>query len=308
MKKTIILSFFLFISASMSAQDIIGFVHRQLDNYPKSRLLDIYKSCFQDYMGAEHLVTNRSRVEDYLNEELKVTSINDFMPWYYESCGIDGNYVRVSLKAVKDGIVSEDLLLDAFIRSANAGNKSSLDLWRDRWHEIIGTIDQMNLNLKNYKEDKIFIDSLLFAGKYAISHSPEYREAYLPHYRIVERGIFEQEIMPLIQNAMLIRIAEIKVYPEYISDYLSAARNVGTESVRSEPGVVCFFPMQMKEDKCQIRIIEIYHNQAAYESHLKTPHFQTYKQSTLHMVKSLKLHDQIPLDAPSMSLIFEKMK
>lgn len=308
MKKTIILSIILFISASMSAQDIVGFVHRQLGNYPKSRLLDIYKSCFQDYMGAEHLVTDRSGVEDYLNEELNVTSLNDLMPWYYESCGIDGNYVRVSLKAVKDGIVSEDLLLDAFIRSANAENKSSLDSWRDRWHEIIGTIEQMNLNLKNYKEDKQFIDSILSAGRYAISHSPEYREAYLPHYRIVERGIFEQEILPLIQNAMIIRIAEIEVYPEYISDYLSAARNVGAESVSREPGVVCIFPMQMKEDKCQIRIIEIYRSQEAYESHLKTPHFLTYKQGTLHMVKSLKLHDHIPLDAPSMNLIFEKMK
>ena len=124
----------------------------------------------------------------------------------------------------------------------------------------------------------------------------------------MERGIFEQEILPLMQNAMIIRIAEIEVFPEYISDYLSAARNVGVESVRSEPGVICIFPMQMKNDKCQIRIIEIYHNQTAYESHLKTPHFQTYKQSTLHMVKSLKLHDLIPLDALSMSLIFEKMK
>ncbi len=107
---------------------------------------------------------------------------------------------------------------------------------------------------------------------------------------------------------MIVRIAEIEVYPKFLSDYLSAARNVGAESVRREPGVVCIFPMQMKEDSCQIRIIEIYRSQAAYESHLKTPHFLTYKQGTHHMVKSLKLQDQIPLDAPSMSLIFEKMK
>jgi len=33
-----------------------------------------------------------------------------------------------------------------------------------------------------------------------ISHSPEYREAYRPHYRIVERSIFENEIMPLIER------------------------------------------------------------------------------------------------------------
>lgn len=36
-----------------------------------------------------------------------------------------------------------------------------------------------------------------------ISHSPEYREAYHPHYRIVERGIFERELKPLIEHKYL---------------------------------------------------------------------------------------------------------
>jgi hypothetical protein len=57
-----------------------------------------------------------------------------------------------------------------------------------------------NLNLPNYIEVKQFIDSVLSKDKYAISHSPEYREAYHPHYRIVEREIFEQEILPQIQK------------------------------------------------------------------------------------------------------------
>ena len=36
-----------------------------------------------------------------------------------------------------------------------------------------------------------------------ISHSPEYRETYHPHYRIVERGIFERELKPLIERKYL---------------------------------------------------------------------------------------------------------
>jgi len=69
---------------------------------------------------------------------------------------------------------------------------------------------------------KQFIDSILSVGKYAISHSPEYREAYRPHYRIVERSIFEREILPQIeQKTMIVRIAEIEVYPQYLKDYLS---------------------------------------------------------------------------------------
>ena len=203
MKKTFVLSIMLLLSASMSAQDIVGFVNRQMESYPQSRLLDIYKSCFQDYMGAEHLVSDKDRVKAYLDEELNATTLDELMPWYYEPCGIDGNYVRVSIRAVKEGIITEDLLLDAFIRSANNLRRPTIDAWRDRWHEIIGTIDEMHLNLPNYLEDKQFIDSVLSKDKYAISHSPEYREAYHPHYRIVERGIFEQEILSQLQKRII---------------------------------------------------------------------------------------------------------
>ena len=200
MKKGLLLSIALIISVAVSAQDIEGFVNRQLQTYPKSRLLDIYKSCFQDYMGAEHLVSDRQRVKAYLDKELNTTNLDELMPWYYEPCGIDSCYYRVSIRAIKEGIITEDQLLDAFIRSANSETRPSVESWSDRWHMIIGTIDQIKLDLPDFQEDKQFIDSVLSVGKYAISHSPEYREAYHPHYRIVERNIFEKEIKPMIER------------------------------------------------------------------------------------------------------------
>lgn len=200
MKKGLLISIALIFSVAISAQDVEGFINRQMQTYPKSRLLDIYKSCFQDYMGAEHLVLDRQRVKAYLDEELNTISLDDLMPWYYEPCGIDSSYYRVSIRAIKESLVSEDLLLNAFIRSANSEKRPSVESWSERWHKIIGTIDQMKLDLPNYQEDKQFIDSVLYVGKYAISHSPDYREAYHPHYRIVERNIFEKEIKSLIDQ------------------------------------------------------------------------------------------------------------
>ncbi|MBR5068771.1 MAG: hypothetical protein IKX25_05165, partial [Bacteroidales bacterium] len=176
------------------------FINGQMETYPESRLLDIYKSCFQDYMGAEHLVSDSERVKAYLDEELETTTLDELMPCYYEPCGIDSNYYRVSIRAIKENIISEEILLDAFVRSANSVERPSVESWRNRWHVIIGTIDKMQLNLHHFEEDKQFIDSILTAGKYAISHSPEYREAYHPHYRIVEKGIFEREIKPMIES------------------------------------------------------------------------------------------------------------
>ena len=204
MRKTVIVIAAMLISIATMAQNIERFVNSQMQTYPKSRLLDIYKSCFQDYMGAEHLVSDRARVKAYLDEELSSTSIESLMPWYYEPCGIDSNYYRVSIRFVKEGIVTADMLLDAFIRSANTKNRPSVESWREQWHKIIGTIDGMRLNLPHYDGDKQFIDSILNVGKYAISHSPDYREAYRPHYRIVERSIFEREIKPLIKQKSMI--------------------------------------------------------------------------------------------------------
>ena len=203
MKKTALVTICILCSIVLQAHDIDGFVNKQLKTYPQLRLLDLYKSCFQDYMGAEHLVSDRQRVKAYLDEELSTTTFDDLQPWLYEPCGIEGNYVRVSIRSIKENVLQEEMLLDAFIRSANSKERPSVESWRDRWHVILGTIDQMQLDLPHYEHDKTFIDSILSVGKYAISHSPEYREAYHPHYRIVERGIFEREIKPLIDNKNL---------------------------------------------------------------------------------------------------------
>jgi len=107
---------------------------------------------------------------------------------------------------------------------------------------------------------------------------------------------------------MIVRIAEIEVYPQYLKEYLAFANEVDRLSIEREPGVVCLFPMQSAEDSCQIRILEIYASEETYQQHLKTEHFQTYKQGTLHMVKSLKLPLMKPLDPETMKLIFEKQR
>ena len=105
---------------------------------------------------------------------------------------------------------------------------------------------------------------------------------------------------------MLVRLAEIEVYPEHLTAYLAAASEIQQESLKTEPGVLCLFPTQMKEDSTQIRILEIYASQEAYQHHIQTAHFQKYKQGTLHMVKSLKLQDLSPLNQETMNIIFKR--
>ena len=112
----------------------------------------------------------------------------------------------------------------------------------------------------------------------------------------------------MAQDSMIVRLAEIEVYPEYLKEYLTFANEVDRLSVEREPGVVCLFPMQSVEDSTQIRILEIYASEEAYQHHIKTEHFQKYKQGTMHMVKSLKLPTMQPLDPETMKLIFNKQR
>ena len=107
---------------------------------------------------------------------------------------------------------------------------------------------------------------------------------------------------------MIVRIAEIEVFPQYLEEYLTFANEVDRLSIEREPGVICLFPMQSAEDSCQIRILEIYASEEDYQQHLKTDHFQKYKQGTLHMVKDLKLPTMKPLDPETMKLIFKKQR
>jgi quinol monooxygenase YgiN len=106
---------------------------------------------------------------------------------------------------------------------------------------------------------------------------------------------------------MMIRISEIQVVPDQLSDYIAILKEESNASVRLEPGVISIYPMFQKENPTEIRILEIYANKKAYESHLQTTHFKHYKTATLKMVKSLKLIDMYAIDKETMQLIFKKL-
>ena len=87
----------------------------------------------------------------------------------------------------------------------------------------------------------------------------------------------------------IVRLSKIEVYPEFLDEY----------SLLTEPGVLTMYAVGEKDNPCKVTILETYASKAAYEQHIASEHFQKYKQGTLHMVKSLLLSDQIPLNPNS---------
>lgn len=95
----------------------------------------------------------------------------------------------------------------------------------------------------------------------------------------------------------IVRLSKIEVYPQYIDEFLKYAVEVGTISLKTEPGVLTMYAVADKANPCNITILETYSSKEAYASHISSEHFKKYKQGTLHMVKSLELDDVQPLNS-----------
>jgi len=93
----------------------------------------------------------------------------------------------------------------------------------------------------------------------------------------------------------LVRIAELEIDPGQLPAFRDALKEEVATSIRVEPGVLKLYAVSVKDQPSQIRILEVYRGQPAYESHLQTPHFKKYKAETQGMVKSLKLIETEPI-------------
>lgn len=110
------------------------------------------------------------------------------------------------------------------------------------------------------------------------------------------------------QQETMVRISEIEIYPQHLEEYKTILKHEAEASVRIEKGVIAIFPMFQKDNPTQVRILEMYRDRQAYQSHLETAHFLRYKTTTLHMVKSLKLVDMEALDLETATQLFIKLK
>lgn len=92
-----------------------------------------------------------------------------------------------------------------------------------------------------------------------------------------------------------VRLSRIVVDSTQLASYKALLKEEIEASVQKEPGVLTLYAVFEKKRPNHLTILEMYANEAAYQAHLKTPHFLKYKQNTLAMVKALELIDTDPL-------------
>lgn len=155
----------------------------QMESFPESRLQDLYKSFFQDRFGPGHIINDRQSAKDYILSEL--ASADTLTGPRTEPCGWEGNYVRVNLSVVADGLMTADQLTDALMASAKEVTDEDIERWKAEWSEIAAIIEKEYPDIPDLLEEKARIDELLASGQYAWHHSAAYNAAYHPHYRII---------------------------------------------------------------------------------------------------------------------------
>ena len=165
-------------------------IERQMTTYPESTLQDIYKSFYQEHFGPGHIISDTASARRYLMREL--SEMGKTQSPYFEPTGSQGDYVRVYLSAVADSLITAEQLLDAFVRSANLWQEPTVS-WMEKWEAIVSIIQANKMEIEGFETDLPLLTEAA-RNSQAVHHSRHYNEAYHPHYRIVERGIFEKEL------------------------------------------------------------------------------------------------------------------
>lgn len=168
-----------------------------MTQYPESQLCDVYKFCFQDYFGPEHLVSDSAAMADYILREIAYAdSVGD--PWqeppFAYSTGLEGNFVRVDIGFVRNGTLTAGQLAHAFVESSKGwldGNERSVEQWKEQWQTIQSELRKVEPLPKNFEEDSTLIAQALAKGQYAFHHSQRFNQTYHQHYRIIRQDIWK---------------------------------------------------------------------------------------------------------------------
>lgn len=175
-------------------------IERQLSHYPQSTMQDIYKSFYQDRFGAGHMISDTAAVREYMQYELRLAAVDDTVVWppLSEPVGAHGNYVRVYLTCVTDDMLTAEQLLGAFVRSAEPP-KQPRQSWAEEWQHIARAAQEAGVTCSD-EDSRLLMQAA--QDNRAVHHSKAYSKAYRPHYRIVRKDIFDNELSSYLYKTL----------------------------------------------------------------------------------------------------------
>lgn len=138
---------------------------------------DVYKLLHQAALGSEHAVSDCESARRWLIRELAEMGEGILEP-LADPISPDGKIVRVHLRPFVTAGYDLDLLLDAFVRTANE-YRGKVRLLEQYWQAVAGLAGFAPREMDD------FIGALKEKNYPAVHHSVKYNELYRPAYRVV---------------------------------------------------------------------------------------------------------------------------
>lgn len=152
----------------------MGYLEEHLKKYPLMQIEDKIKLLMQASLGPSHLIKDKSKVKERILEEYN--QIKDLDYNYDMVEHISDKFVRIYLKPYYEKFKSFDNLIDALCKSCD--NISDLYYFEK---------DLLELKENETEKNKLAIDEYFYSGDILISHSKIYKDAYKPHYLVINK-------------------------------------------------------------------------------------------------------------------------
>ena len=171
----------------------------QISHYPSSQYRDVYKNFMQDFFGPGHILADTAASGRYLRQEL--AEEGPFEGPLYEKTGFRGNFYRVNLSLIKDGVIPYDTFFPAFVESVQGITPPSGGEWMKTWNLIDSVIMAKGLHFPDENIDRQALAAQFAEGNFIAHHSRRFNDSVHFHYRIISRDNFEKIILPLIEKS-----------------------------------------------------------------------------------------------------------
>lgn len=97
-------------------------------------------------------------------------------------------------------------------------------------------------------------------------------------------------------EATSIRMAHLQIKPDQLEAFTAAVKEEMEAALRVEPGVLAIYAVADKNDPTKLTFIELYVDEATYQIHRDTPHFQKYFHTTKDMIADRVLLEAVPVE------------
>ena len=153
----------------------------QIRLHPAMGAGDLVKLIYQNEFGCGHLIDDPARALDRLKSELKMTPYEPEKP-LFEPIGND--LMRLSLAAFPSCSLSEATLGAMFVYTANTVS-GALPRFQEKLELLRGLVKSGEITCCTPDELEAYLVEYARKGYPAASHTPAYREAENPAYRVI---------------------------------------------------------------------------------------------------------------------------